>query len=231
MKPKGSRLAPPDHVPGPMEQAAAQAYFERGSSQAMGALYWRMTAIVCLLIVLVMAALATVIASRQEVAVMQVSKDMSGELQVVGVARAFSPDEDSKMAWAASYAQTLTEVTPAIWRRNVDRLVRLSTGVALDQARSYLHQQDTNPAALLDKNPLYVREFHRKSVNKVTDDTYLVRYDLVSRPQPNTAPSTKSFSMSLTLTSVGHKRREDVFNNPAGLAALNFSISEETGNQ
>jgi len=160
---------------------------------------------------------------------MQVVKDPSGELQVAGAARTFAPDEDSKMAWSVNYAQTLTEISPAIWRRNVDRVVKMSSGVAVDQVRAYLERDESNPAALLNKNNLYVREFHRKSVNKVSENTYLVRYDLVSRVAPSANATTRSFAITITVANIGYKTREDVFNNPAGLAATNFSLSEDTG--
>lgn len=175
-----------------------------------------------------MGVLMTIIASRQEVHVMQVAKLSSGELQAAGVAKVFSADEEAQMAWAINYAQVLTEITPAIWRRNADKAIRLSSGVAADQVRAYLGRADANPASILQKHELYVREFHRKSVNKVANDTFLVRYDLVSRPAPNSQAVTNSFAMTITLAQVAHKTRDDVFFNPAGLVAVNFSISDET---
>jgi type IV secretory pathway TrbF-like protein len=228
MKPNISRQRVPDHVPGPMEEAAVRAYFERGSQQALDRNRWRVATIVSLTISALLAAGMVVVATKQDVYVMQVSKDVSGQLQVGGVASKFMADEDSQMAWASNYAQVLTEITPAIWRRNVERVMNLSAGVATDQVRAYLQQPESNPAALLDKNNLYVREYHRKSVNKVAENTYLVRYELISRIAPNAASSTKAFAMTVTLTHLGHKTREDVFKNPEGLAALNFSLSEES---
>lgn len=161
---------------------------------------------------------------------MQVSKDASGQLQVGGVASKFEADEAAQMAWALNYAQTLTEITPAIWRRNVDRTMSLSVGISQDQVRAYLQQPTSNPAGLLSKNELYVREFKRKSINKIANNTYLIRYELISRIVPNAQPEKKSYSMSISLTNIGHKTRDDVFRNPEGLAALNFSISEDKGN-
>ncbi len=230
MKPKITKAAVPDHVPGPMEEAAVRAFFERGSKQALDSNRWRVATFLSLAAVVAVGALAAVVAARQEVFVMQVSKDASGDLQVAGAAKTFSPDEDSKMAWSINYAQTLTEISPAIWRRNVDRVVKLSSGVAVDQVRAYLGRNDSNPAALLNKNELYVREFHRKSVNKVAENTYLVRYELISRITSNETPKTQSFAMTVTVANVGYRSREDVFNNPAGLVATNFSISEEKKN-
>lgn len=203
-------------------------FFERGSQQAIDRNRWRIAALASMLTVAVMGVALAVLTARQEIYVMQVSKDASGELQVAGAARVFEADEDSKMAWSINYVQNLTEITPAIWRRNVDRAVRLSSGVAADQVRSYLNSPNSNPAALLQKNPLYVREFHRRSINKIANNTYLVRYDLISRMAQNTAAKTQSFAITITIASAQPTSREDVFANPAGLVATNFSISEES---
>lgn len=219
----------PDHVPGPMEEAALRTFFERGSQQAVDKNRWRAAALASIATAVFMGVITMVVALRQEIYVMQVSKEANGDLQVSGVAQAFTPDEGMKMAWASNYAQSLTEITPAVWRRNVDRVVKMSSGVAVDQVRAYLGGAATNPAALLDKNSLYVREYRRKSVNRVTDNTYLVRYELVSRPVPNAQPSSQSFVMTVTINQVAFKTRDDVFNNPAGLVAVNFSLSEDTG--
>ena len=45
--------------------------------------------------------------------------------------------------------------------------------------------------------------------------------------QPSNVNNVKSYAMTITLTNAGHKNRDDVFRNPEGLAALNFSISED----
>lgn len=230
MKSSPKKTPPSDHVPGPMEEAAVRAYFERGSKQAVDGNRWRIAAIGSLLTVMMLSAGIAVMALKQNIYVMQVSKDVSGQLQVGGVASKFEADESTQMAWALSYAQILTEITPAIWRRNVDRTMSLSVGVSQDQVRSYLQQINTNPAAILSKNELYVREFKRKSINKIANNTYLVRYELTSRIAPSAQPEKKSYSMTISLTNVGHATREDVFRNPEGLAALNFSISEDKGN-
>ena len=229
MKSKPSRNPSPDHVPGPMQEAAVRTFFERGSQQSLDKSRWRVAALLSMSGLVVMGVLLVVLASRQETYVMQVTKDSTtGELQVSGVAKTFEADEETRMAWAIDYAKTLTEISPAIWRRNVDRVVRMSSGVAADQVRTYLNRPDTNPAALLQQQSLYVREFHRKSVNKVASNTYLIRYDLVSRSAPTAPAVTNSFAMTITVAPVGHQSREDVFANPAGLAATNFSLSLET---
>lgn len=210
-----------------MEEAAVRAYYERGSAAAIQSGYWKLAAVTAVVLCLVIASALLVQVTRQEVYVMQVSKSPSGDLLVSGVASKFAADEDTQMAWASKFAAELTEITPAIWQRNVERIERNVVGVAVDQVKSYLRQSDNNPPQMLSRYPLFVREYKRISVNKVADMTYLVRYDLTSRPGPNIAPVVKSYAMSITLTNVGHKSRDDVFRNPEGLAALNFSISED----
>lgn len=216
-----------DHVPGPMEEAAMRAYFARGSAVAVEKGAWKLTALASITVsALVCSALVAVI-MQQKVHVLQVAKDTSGSLQVVGEAQKFQADEDTKMAWASSYAALLTEITPAIWQRNVERLQALSVGVAVDQVKDYLQKADNNPPQMLSRFPLFVREYKRYTVNKVADNTYLIRYELTSRPAANVAPIVKTYAMTITLANVGHRTRDDVFRNPAGLAAMNFSISED----
>lgn len=218
----------PDHVPGPYEEAALRRYYERGSKEAVERNHWRWGAMAAMLGSFLMGAANIALVMRSEVQVMQVSKGDGGALLVSGIAKRFSPDEESQAAWASDYAQVLTEVSPAIWQRNVSKILSLSNGVARDQAKAYLQQAGNNPAVLLDKLPNYVREFHRKSVNKVADNTYLVRYELINRPGPGVASESKAYAMTVTMAFTGHRTSEDVFNNPAGLSAQSFSLSDES---
>lgn len=202
-------------------------YYERGSAVAIERGFWKIAAVCCALFTLLLAIALVVQVSRQEVHVMQVSKDAAGELHVSGMAAKFVPDEDSQMAWASRFVAELTEITPAIWQRNVERIQANVVGVAADQVKTYLQKSENNPPQMLSRYPFFVREYRRVSVNKVAELTYLIRYELISRPGPNIAPIVKSYAMTITLTSIGHKTRDDVFRNPEGLAALNFSISED----
>lgn len=217
----------PDHIPGPMEEAAVRTYYERGSGSAIIGGYWKLGALGMGALCLILSTALLVLLMLQEVHVMQVSKDASGELHVTGVASKFVADEDTQMAWASRFAGELTEITPAIWQRNVESIQGKAVGVASDQVKSYLQHSDNNPAQMLSRYPLFVREYRRVSVNKVADMTYLIRYELTSRPGPNIAPIPKRYAMTITLTAIGHKTRDDVFRNREGLAALNFSISED----
>lgn len=216
-----------DHVPGPMEEAAARVFFERGSGVAVEKGWWKASAIVSMLVAVALTAAVIVLVLQQDVHVMQVSKDPNGDLQVTGIASRFTADEDSQMAWASNFASELTEITPALWQRNVERVQSFAVGVATDQVKTYLQRAENNPPQLLNRYPLFVREYARRSVNKVADMTYLVRYELTTRPGPNIAPVAKAYAMTITLTSVGHNSRDDVFRNPSGLAVMNFSISED----
>lgn len=202
-------------------------YYARGSASAIERGYWKIGALTSVGLCVILASALLVLVARQEVHVMQVTKDASGELHVAGLASKFMADEDTQMAWASRFTAELTEITPAIWRRNVERIQANVVGVASDQVKSYLQHPDNNPPQMLSRYPLFVREYRRISVNKVADMTYLIRYDLTSRPGPNIAPIVKSYAMTITLTNAGHKNRDDVFRNPEGLAALNFSISED----
>ena len=96
------KKSPIDHVPGPMEEAATRMYYERGSAVAVEKGAWKITALASITVsALVCSALVAVIL-QQKVHVLQVAKDTSGALQVVGEAQKFQADEDTKMAWASS---------------------------------------------------------------------------------------------------------------------------------
>lgn len=218
----------PDHVPGPMEQAATRLYFDRGSREGVEKTQWKVGALLSMLLNFLMGAALIILVQRSEVQVMEVSKGDGGALVVSGLAGRFTPDEEAQAAWASNYAQSLSEISPAIWRRNVNKVLSLSNGVAVDQAHAYLRVEENNPAILLDKRPHYVREFHRRSVNKVANNTWLVRYDLISRPGPGVIEDTRSYAMTVTMAFTGHRTKDDVFNNPAGLTAQSFSLSDES---
>lgn len=210
-----------------MEEAASRHYFERGSKEAIERNRWAFTAVMSSVVsaFLLVALIAMIL--TQKVHVFQADKDSNGMIQMREASTSFKADEDTQMAWANMWVSTLTEVSPALWQRNVKLVQSKSVGVALDQVRAYLQDPSNNPAQLVHRYPTYVREYKRISVNKVANMTYLVRYELVSRPAPGVATSTRAYAMTITLTHIGHKTRDDVFSNPEGLAVLNFSISEE----
>lgn len=226
--PKNSRRTMPDHVPGAIEKAAAEIYYERGSKEAVERNRWALVGILGIMLsVLMLIALISMIIT-QKIYVFQADKDPSGRLSMSEVTSSFKADEDTQMAWASNWAAHLTEITPALWQRNVKLVQSKAVGVSQDQIKAYLQQADNNPAQLVHRFPTYVREYKRGSVNKVAAMTYLIRYDLVSRPAAGVDPSRKSYVMTVTLTHIGHKSRDDVFSNPEGLAVTNFSISEES---
>jgi len=215
----------PDHVPGPIEAAAAKVYFNRGSKEAIDKNRWRTVAVGSLFVAALGVTSTVVLALTSKVHVMQVSQVDGGRLEVVGVASRFSANDEIKMAWANDFVNELTEILPAVWQRNAQKVQARSVGVAVDQTRSYL--VNNNPAQILAKHPSFVREYRRRSVNKIADNTFLVRYELTDRSHQGATPQVRRFAMTITLTSVGHRTIDDVYANPSGLAAVSFSISEE----
>jgi len=226
-KTQRAKLGSPDHVAGPMEMAASKAYFERGSEQKIEANSWRTATVLSLLVSIAATASAAFITWQQQIQVFQVAPVEGGQLQVVGTPGKFTPSEDMQMAWASRWLSDLTQINPALWQKSVASVQSKVARTAPDQVKTYLSRPENNPAALLSKQPSYVREYERRTVNKVGDMTYLVRYDLVSRPAPGATVERKSYAATVTLASVGHATRDDVFNNPEGLAVTNLSIAEE----
>lgn len=210
-----------------MEEAAVRTMFERGSKEAIERNRWAVVGLLSLTIAALSLAAVLGLLFTQKVHVFQALKDTNGLIKVSEAGDKFHADEDTQMAWASRWMSELTEVTPATWQRNVRSVQEKSVGVGSDQAKAYLQQTDNNPAQLLHKYPTYVREYQRTSVNKVAPMTFLIRYELTSRPAAGVDPVRKAYAATITLTEIGHATRDDVFSNPEGLATLNFSISDE----
>lgn|GEM_PF-3040844 len=221
------KLKVPDHVPGPMEEAALRMHYERGSKEAIERNRWQIVGMFGSIVSILLSAALILLVLNQKIYVFQANSDPSGRIQMSEVSSTFKANEDVQMAWASSWASTLTEITPALWQRNVKLVQLKASGVAQDQIKAYLQKPENNPAQLVHRYPTFVREYSRVSVNRVAEMTYLIRYDLINRPGPGITAETRSYAMTLSLAHVGHKSRDDVFNNPEGLTVLNFSISEE----
>lgn len=227
-KDSNSRTAVTGRVPGPHEQAAAQLYFERGSKQAIDKNHWRMTAFGSLTSTVVLSVALVMLFPLKTVETIQINKDQNGRVTVQNVdAQRFSADEDVKLSWANDWVTSLTEISNATWQRNVERAASKSVGTAIDQVRDYLGKADNQPAQILFEKPSYVREFNRLSLNSLSPDVVLVRYTLTSRPIPGSPKVVKGYAMTITLASIKPKSRDEVLNNPSGLAVQSFSISEE----
>lgn len=220
--------ASPTRVPGPHEEAAVKQYFERGSREAIEASRWRVGALIAGLAAVAEAGALWSLFPLKTVETVALGKDQNNRMQVAGVAGQVNPDDDVKMAWCSDWVALLTEITPVTWERNINDAARKTVGVATDQVSTYLRRTSNNPALLLRENPNYVREYQRDTVNKVTKDVFLVRYRLTSRPRPGVTPEVKAFAMTITVAPVKPTSREDVFRNPSGLVATNFSLAEES---
>lgn len=217
-----------DHVPGPIEEAAARAYFERGSMHSIEKSHWRTAALTATVASLVATAGMVTMALRSNIEVFQVAKGDNGTVQVQSSASKFVADEDIQMAWASRFLSELTEISPALWQRNLRLVQTKVVGTAIDQVRSHLEKPENNPAALLSDKPAYVREYARISVNKIADMSFIVRYEITSRPSPGASPTKATYAATINLINIGHKTREDVFKNPEGLAVSGFSVSLES---
>jgi type IV secretory pathway component VirB8 len=229
-RPKNGNTAgePITRNPGPFEEAAAKQYFERGSREAIEASRWRVGALIAGVAAAMEGAALMALLPLKSVETVALGKDQNNRMQVVGVAGQVSVDDEVKMAWCSDWVSLLTEITPVTWERNVNSAAKKTVGVATDQVASYLRRKTNNPALLLRESPNYVREYERDTVNKVTQDVFLVRYRLTSRPRPGVTPEVRAYAMTITVASVKPSTREDIFRNPSGLVATNFSLAEES---
>lgn len=215
-------------TPGPMEQAAARNYFERGSKQSVEAHRWRLISITLMTIAAMQAASIALMMPLKTVETIQIKSDAQGRVAVANAdAQRFTPDDGVKQAWVIDWATDLTEINAATWQRSIGRATSRALGVGVDQIRDYLSKPENQPAQLLNEKPSYVREFSRQSVNMIDGNVALLRYSLISRSGPGAPKVVKSYVLTATLATVKQETREDVLRNPTGLAVQSFNISEE----
>jgi type IV secretion system protein VirB5 len=203
-------------------------HFERGSREAIEAARWRTSFLLVAIIAVAEGGAIWAMLPLKSVETVAVGKDQNNRIQVAGIAGQVTIDDESKMAWASDWVAELTEINPVTWERNVNRAIGKTAGIASDQAATYLRKRGNNPAVLLHQDKSYVREYERGTVNKVSNDVFLVRYQLTSRPRPGATPEVKAYAMTLTLAPIKHSSREDVFRNPAALVVTTFSLAEES---
>ena len=217
------------HIPGPMEQAAVQVYFERGSKPVLEKNLWRWAAFGSTATALMLGASIIILLPLKSIETIQINKGVEGRLIADSSdAKKFSPDDDSKAAWLSDWVSDLTEINAPTWQRNVERALSKTTSTAIDQAKDYLNRDENQPARLLYDRPEFVREFKRESINTLQPNVLLIRYTLTSRPSPGAPKTLKTFAMTVTLNYVKPKTREEVVRNPSGLVVQTFNISEES---
>lgn len=215
-------------MPGPIEQAAATVYFERGSLQSIEANRWRLIAISMMAVTAVLSVAIALMMPLKSVETIQINSDGAGRVAVVNAnAQRFTADDGVKQAWIVDWVTDLTEINGATWQRSVERAGQRSLGVAVDQIKDYLSRADNQPAQILGEKPLYVREFTRQTVNMIDSNVALVRFTLTSRPGQGATKVVRSYVLTATLATVKPQTREDVLRNPTGLAVQNFNVAEE----
>lgn len=165
----------------------------------------------------------------KSVETIQVGKGADGRLSVQATdAQKLTVDDDARAAWVNDWVRDLTEINSATWQRGVARAASRSVGTGVDQVRDYLNNEENQPASLLAKHPGYIREFRRESVNMLQSNVVLIRYTLTSRPRPGADKQSKTYAMTVNLSSVKPKSREEVIDNPSSLVVQNFNISDES---
>lgn len=215
-------------TPGPMEQAASQIYFERGSRQSIEANRWRIFAVALIAVTVIQATAIALMMPLKSIETIQINRDGQGRVAVANAdAQRFSADDGVKQAWIIDWVTDLTEVNAVTWQRSVERATSRSLGVGVDQVRDYLNRAENQPVQILYDKPNYIREFTRQSVNMLDTNVALVRYTLTSRVGPGSSKTVKSYALTATLATVKQETREDVLKNPTGLAVQSFNISEE----
>jgi type IV secretion system protein VirB5 len=213
-------------TPGPIERAALDAYYERGSKSVIDRNRWRTFAIVAMAVIGLQAVGIASMLPLKTVETVWVGKAADGAI-VTGTAEPnWKPDETLKMAAANEFVSLLTEINLPTWERNTGVAMNRALGVARNQIEDYKQRAENNPAVLTQRDPLFVREFGSLSVNLISPQVALVRYTLTDRPRAGTK-IVRTFAATVNFTVAPAKSKAQAIANPYQLAVTNFNITEE----
>ena len=216
------------HVAGPISDLAEKTYFDRGSKPVIEMTNWRLIAFILAGAVVSLAVAIASLIPLKTVETVTVTKLENGRLTAESsTTRVFVADDVVKQAWVNEWVTRFVEVNPSTWSRDSKRTLMMTVGSGTDQANDYMRREENNPAWLLSKNPGYVREMKRQSINLLSSDIVLIRYTLTSRAAAG-IKSVKSFAITVNLKKITPASVEDAIENPSGLMVGNFSISEES---
>ena len=216
------------HVPGPVEQAAMKVHYERGSQAVVDRNKWRTMAFLLVVVIIGMSGGFVALLPLKSVEVVRVGQEASGRV-VVDAQQQVNREwgDEVQMAWVSDWARMMFEVNAPTWRRSVGKALSLTVGTAKSQSDDYLRLEENNPPYLLGKDPSFVREVERVSVNVIQPNVVLIRFRLITR-WSNGNKTVKQLAMTATLKQTTQTSREEIIENPSGLLLSNFSISDES---
>lgn len=218
------------HTPGPIEEAAARIYYERGSLAISDVLTWKKFTAFFVFLSAIQAVAITMLIPLKSIEIVKISQDNLGKVKIVenqDSNQRYSADAEAQMFWVSQWTTDAFEINEATWRRNLTRAITRTSGAAKEQINEYLVRQENNPVIILEKDLSFVREVERISINTIQPNVILIRFKLISRMQ-NGVKMVKTYAMTVTLKNIQPKTREELIDNPAALSVQSFSISDES---
>lgn len=220
-------------TPGPVNQAATQEYFARGSLQSVHIGHWKAIATV-LAISLGFCGLGfSYLIPLKTVEIITVGKveGGGGRIIVEQGRTGWKADQDTIGYFLNSWTEATFDINFSTWKRNVERSAGMVTGVALEQLRELFKREEFNSASIISSKPNFVRTYEFISMNFIKDDVALIRFRLVSRQNAGAPPETKVFALTANFSMTTPKTQQDAIKNPAGIYITSFNLSEEASSK
>lgn len=136
----------------------------------------------------------------------------------------WSPDRDMISYFVNDWARNVFDINPSTITLTTSNAMRMTVGTATEQLSE--HRRKDNPYALLNEAPGTTRTYEHKSINFLSDNTVLLRFNTDKR-RPGQRPEIKAYALSATFTRNKPTSSAEILRNPAGLYITNFSLSEE----
>ena len=220
--------SPTLYTPGPSHEAAARAYYERGSAEKILANHWRTFSYVLVASLVAMSLAIWQMIPLKTVEVFVASRQEGGRLSSEEMSGNWAPDQDMVLYFLGEWTGNLVEVNLATWERTTARAIEFTGNTGVDLTRDFLRRPENNPAVLLKDNPNFVRNFELVSSNFLRDGSALIRYRTISRSGMGNASTVANFAITINYVRIKPTTRRQALANPSGLAVTSFNISEES---
>ena len=218
----------PLFTPGPVHEAAARQYFERGSAEKILGNHWRTFCYVLAAALLALAAAIWQMLPLKTVEVYVASRQDSGRLSSEQLDGEWKPDQDMVLYFLSDWTSNLVEVNVATWERTTARAIDFTANTGVDLTKDFLRRPENNPAFLLKENSNFVRNYEMVSSNILKDGSALIRYRTVTRSGMGNSLITANFAITINYIRIKPANRKQALANPSGLAVTSFNISEES---
>ncbi len=217
----------PPFTPGPINESTVRKYFARGENLRLGGNRLFVVTVCLGLLNLVQAASLLAMVPLKTVKVVMMRESEAGRLAPdFNAMKAYVPDQNAIAYFLSEWADNVFDINSSVITQRLNDAGTEVIGDAVDQLRDLVRKE--NPLGRLHQYPYLRRTFRRLSVNFVSDDTALIRYELTERTGPGATPQRSVWAMTVTFTLVPPQTQEQINRNPAGLYITSFNNVQES---